>query len=182
MLTLTDQIEVFKNTFDINYIIDLIEKTNNNPYVFESVQRRPHLTMQMPILFDKNDSLESAELKTFFISVVFPKMVDYMKKYNLKNMSSIREAFTISKLENGMPMDPHIDIKMGVKNFLVNLYINDDYHGGEIFFPDHNISYKPKSGDIVMYPGAFKHGVMPSLGNPRYSISWGLSDKDSILV
>lgn len=182
MLTLANQIEVFSNKIDVEYAIDLIERTNNNPYSFESVQRRPHLTMQMPILFEKNDSLESAELKTFFMSLTFPRMVDYMKKYNLKNMSSIREAYTISKLENSMPMDPHVDIKMGFKNFLVNLYINDNYDGGELFFPDHNVSYKPKAGDIVMYPGAFMHGVMPSSGGARYSLSWGLSDKDTIMI
>ena len=182
MLQLADQIEVFQNTIDVDYIIDLIEKTNINSYPFESVKRRPHLTMEMPIVFDKQDSFESAEIRSFFISLAFPKMTDYIKRHNLKNMSSIKDVVTVSKLSNNMPMDVHVDTKAGVENFLITLYINEDYGGGEIFFPDHNIFYKPKAGDLVMYPGKFKHGVMPSSGSPRYSIAYGVANRSSILV
>jgi len=51
------------------------------------------------------------------------------------------------------------------------VYLNDDYEGGEIYFPFFDVVKKPTAGDILMYPGSWKylHGVHPVSGN-RYAI------------
>jgi hypothetical protein len=176
MITISDKIEVFENKIDTNYLINLIEKVNETSHPFKVVERRPHLTMDLPMLFNKEDSLESAEIKAFYMSLAFPSIIDYIKKYNLPGLSSAREEITVSKLHSYSPQLPHVDSNFGTNCFLAMLYINDDYEGGELFFPDHDISYKPKPGDLVIYSGDFKHGVKASIGNPRYTIGYGLAD------
>jgi hypothetical protein len=41
------------------------------------------------------------------------------------------------------------------------VYLNDDYDGGEIFFPDHDIIIKPEPNEFICFPGTkyYIHGV-----------------------
>lgn len=50
------------------------------------------------------------------------------------------------------------------------IYLNDDYDGGEIYFPEHDILIKPKYGDLVIFPCHFLHEVKQVLLNDRYTI------------
>jgi hypothetical protein len=54
------------------------------------------------------------------------------------------------------------------------LYINDDYTGGELFFPKFdNFSLKPAAGTLMIFPGTeqYEHGVHPVGKGPiRYVI------------
>jgi hypothetical protein len=42
-------------------------------------------------------------------------------------------------------------------------YLNDEYEGGEIFFPEYDIEIKPKPGELIFFPGShyYIHGVKP---------------------
>jgi len=54
------------------------------------------------------------------------------------------------------------------------VYINDDYEGGEIFYPQKGLSIKPKPLSLVMHPGnkEYEHGVNEVKNTVRYSLSW----------
>jgi hypothetical protein len=54
------------------------------------------------------------------------------------------------------------------------VYINDDYEGGEIFYPNKDIAIKPKARSLVMHPGnkEYEHGVKEVFRTNRYSLSW----------
>jgi hypothetical protein len=39
------------------------------------------------------------------------------------------------------------------------IYLNDDYEGGEIGFPDYDIKISPKPGDLVIFPYFYIHEV-----------------------
>lgn len=53
------------------------------------------------------------------------------------------------------------------------LYINDDYDGGELFFPDIDLEIKPKSGQLIAWPSGpfFEHGVRQILNGDRFVIN-----------
>ena len=65
------------------------------------------------------------------------------------------------------------------------IYLNDDFLGGETFFPDHGPYFvKPKTGKLVLYPAGldFRHGVTTVTGY-RYTIPlWFTEDKERIEV
>lgn len=61
------------------------------------------------------------------------------------------------------------------RSLSVVAYFNDNYSGGEISFPFFSISYKPKSGDILLFSSAFPymHEVSPVLEGERYAaVNW----------
>jgi len=49
-------------------------------------------------------------------------------------------------------------------------YINNDYEGGELYFPDHGIQFKPKAGSAYFFPGDlnYLHGVTEITSGIRY--------------
>lgn len=50
-------------------------------------------------------------------------------------------------------------------------YINDDYEGGELYFPEQNIQFKPKAGAAYFFPGDknYIHGVTEIKSGTRYT-------------
>lgn len=51
-------------------------------------------------------------------------------------------------------------------------YINDDYEGGELYFPNQGIQFKPKKGAAYFFPGDrnFIHGITPIESGIRYTV------------
>ncbi len=51
-------------------------------------------------------------------------------------------------------------------------YLNDDYEGGELYFPNQDIKFKPKPGAAYFFPGDmnFIHGVSEITSGIRYVI------------
>jgi hypothetical protein len=50
-------------------------------------------------------------------------------------------------------------------------YFNDDYEGGELYFPQHGIEFKPKAGAAYFFPGDmnYTHGVRPVTSGNRFT-------------
>ena len=50
-------------------------------------------------------------------------------------------------------------------------YFNDDYEGGELYFPQHGIEFKPKAGAAYYFPGDrfYTHGVRPVKSGNRFT-------------
>jgi hypothetical protein len=88
-------------------------------------------------------------------------------KYNLE-LSRV----PIKKWNQGQSMGPHFDGQDGDSSLAFSLvaYINDDYEGGEIHFPNQNITIKPKSGSLIMFPSQlpYLHEVKPIISGTRY--------------
>jgi predicted 2-oxoglutarate/Fe(II)-dependent dioxygenase YbiX len=51
-------------------------------------------------------------------------------------------------------------------------YINDDYEGGELYFPNQGIQFKPKAGAAYFFPGDknYIHGVTEIKSGIRYTV------------
>jgi predicted 2-oxoglutarate/Fe(II)-dependent dioxygenase YbiX len=57
----------------------------------------------------------------------------------------------------------------------VLIYLNDDYTGGELEFPDWGCTFKPKAGTLIAFPSyiEFSHRVHPVTSGQRYNlVSW----------
>jgi len=59
------------------------------------------------------------------------------------------------------------------RDFGAIIYLNTDFEGGEIHFPDLKLKPKMLPGSIVFFPGAldFVHGVTRVMGGTRYTIA-----------
>lgn len=77
---------------------------------------------------------------------------DYSKQLNV-DIGSLA-PISISKYETGATMGKHVDSydENGIETISVVAYINDDYTGGEIEFPEQNIKIKPSAGSVIIFP------------------------------
>lgn len=61
---------------------------------------------------------------------------------------------SISKYSTGKEMGPHIDSYGDERSPVLSvvLYLNDNYEGGNLFFPQQDVNIKPSAGSIVVFP------------------------------
>lgn len=179
----TDFITVYENKIDSNYIINLIELVNKESYPFGYVMRRPHLTMELPIVHHEKDNHAAIELRHTFNNILHGSLIDFLKRKNINKMKQVMNIdlnnnyILVSKMVVGTPpMSPHIDLPVGsllTDSFVVGCYVNDDFDDGEIYFPERNFTYKPQSGDVAYYKRNELHGVNAITKGKRYTLTSG---------
>jgi predicted 2-oxoglutarate/Fe(II)-dependent dioxygenase YbiX len=64
----------------------------------------------------------------------------------------------------------------------VLVYLNDDYEGGELEFPDWGCTFKPKAGTVIAFPSyiEFSHRVHPVTKGERFSLVSWIATEDRI--
>jgi predicted 2-oxoglutarate/Fe(II)-dependent dioxygenase YbiX len=83
------------------------------------------------------------------------------------------EAMNFIKYGPGQHFQEHADHGFSyIATVSLVAYPNDDYEGGELFFPKLNLSIKPKAGDLYIFPSTFlfSHRAMPVHSGTKYSI------------
>ena len=70
--------------------------------------------------------------------------------------------------------DPHwhTHIPRFLSDYSSLVYLNDDYEGGEIVFPEYDLVISPKAGEVVTFPtnAMYLHGVNQVKSGTRYNI------------
>ena len=76
----------------------------------------------------------------------------------------------IARFSEGFGMHEHFD-STRPNDIATLIYLNDDYEGGSIYFPELNIEVKPDAGDLICFPDTpdFVHGVKPITKGIRYT-------------
>ncbi len=76
----------------------------------------------------------------------------------------------LARFEEGYGMHEHFD-STKPNDIATLIYINEDYDGGHIYFPELNIYVKPQEGDLICFPDTpdFVHGVKPIKEGIRYT-------------
>lgn len=96
------------------------------------------------------------------------------KQYGVGINNFNKENLALLKFEKGLFLRPHIDTESAESNHIASIYyINDDYIGGEICFPDFNINIKPKPNSLLYFPGNenYLHEVRKIIDGDRFTSS-----------
>ena len=101
-----------------------------------------------------------------FLNVVIQETGPAIVKWNVGDRQEPHadKEFHIGE-EKGRPNDfPYYDIAS-------LFYFNDDYEGGELYFPQHGIEFQPKPGAAYFFPGDmhYAHGVRPIKSGARFT-------------
>lgn len=106
---------------------------------------------------------------------------------NVHKINSFTDPHT-DVIENGPPPQIPGYKEKGIPNWrdawdgylACNVYINDNYYGGEVYFPERNYEFKPKARSIVFWPGNkyFIHGIRKTMGASRYVYGSFIKFKD----
>ena len=121
-----------------------------------------------------------------------PEMIDVLENIIQRLKITIDSFFNVSAKPTGpcivrwpvgSRQEPHADKEMhegpdaGTPNSFpwydigTVFYLNDDYEGGELYFPLQGIEFKPKPGAAYFFPGDknYIHGVRPITKGVRYT-------------
>jgi|694.fasta_scaffold00090_82 hypothetical protein len=107
---------------------------------------------------------------------IFGRVLDEVKKaYNHENIKKKDlDYLNIARWDKGTKLALHVDdLGWVTDNHLPTLiYLNDDYEGGELSFATHDVTIKPKIGDLIMFPGNmyYAHEVKEVLSGVRYTV------------
>lgn len=120
------------------------------------------------------------EEQTYISSTLFDgleKVLDHYTKtlygpYAFQNIRSREQTMHLLKYTESGYLPPHQDQGDSTRLLSALLYLNDDYEGGEIEFPNSNVRFKPEAGSVVMFPSNFLyiHQVHPITKGTRYSL------------
>ena len=121
------------------------------------------------------------------------------QKFNVNTLA--KEQYLINRWREGRDQSPHLDYfyedeaghdydklaknnipktfldtfgqMFQTKHYSSLVYLNDDYEGGELYFPEHNFSIKPEVGTLVCLKGDEHslHGVKKIESGIRYTVS-----------
>ena len=106
-------------------------------------------------------------------SVVMQCLYDYCLRTN-QEIGFVPEFYTIQKYDVGAYMGPHVDstdmTEQKSPTISIVVYLNDDYQGGEIEFPNQGITLKPKAGSMVIFPSydPYLHDPKPVISGDKY--------------
>lgn len=132
------------------------------------------------IIFN-NPLLNDIDNRLFEWNPEYKDAVYFVKKYAkkiLKNKNLYVHVALFVKYLPGSFIPVHSDImseKCVDDKLSLVLYFNEEYEGGEIYFPYLNKEYKPNSGSAIYYPPQskeFEHGVNPIIKGEKYIIAF----------
>jgi hypothetical protein len=151
-----------------------INARNAKDFKFNSTGLGPR-TEENSKLYDMHDAVFRA-VKTC--------VDDYGRYWGVGIMSY--EAFNFVKYEGaGTHFKIHADHgPTYVTTVSIVVYLNDDYEGGEIWFPRFDLSHKPRAGDILVFPSTYvyEHASQDMISGTKYSvvIMSDYNDRDNV--
>jgi predicted 2-oxoglutarate/Fe(II)-dependent dioxygenase YbiX len=129
-------------------------------------------SIHMPQYIEKNSP------KIFAIMQQYVNQVQYEVEYKFgRKLEQTKPG--IRKWYPGENQDVHADGETADGwpgyNYIVDygsiIYLNEEYEGGELFFPKYNIHIKPKAGTLIFFPSTnmYAHGVTGVKSGVRYT-------------
>jgi hypothetical protein len=174
------------------YLTNFIEKLDANPLSHTRISKWQNWTASddANTIYGATKTIDMSKIKittgsdltdkeTLYIANSFAMGFEMCSKMYLEAKNFDKDKYfldinliPIKKWNQGQSMGPHFDGQDGNTNLAFSLvaYINDDYEGGEISFPNQNVTIKPKSGSMIMFPSQepFLHEVKPIISGTRY--------------
>jgi len=156
---------------NIQYIEDVLSKEEHKVLLeyaknTESWEKQPWLVYSVTSGLLPENVRET--LKKIF-EMIYKKSTDF---YGVDLDPLKIPALYIVRFDEGFFLPIHTDTMSAESNHIASVYyINDDYEGGEICFPHHNLKIKPKANSMIFFPGNenYNHEVLKVVGKPRYS-------------
>ena len=183
-----DELHYYKNIVPYpKLLIDLIENTDNDldqttpitkwswsnpieegePYLHPS-----HVFTQQKFII-KNVNFINYKLAK--INAIVDRSIYKALKLYTNNSYELKHL-AICKNRMGKILGQHIDCKNDIKLSVI-VFLNNDYVGGEINFPEKNIEIKPDPGSALVYPQSqeYSHFSKIITSGPKYTINsfWG---------
>jgi hypothetical protein len=166
---------IFKGTVIPNFITEdeknmFLTFLNNSKEEFWADQEEPWNKRVMFLHTIMNHDIE--------LYKILVEIKDRQKSFIESNITNGKPVYSdgiaLVRWFVGQKQDPHHDQTQGYKyrDFGSILYLNDNYDGGNTYYPEYGISIKPISCSLAIHPGDFQHihGVTEIKNTIRYTM------------
>lgn len=114
------------------------------------------------IALDQSLSAELVQYQTLLLPQVAHQCAMVYKALNKFTTFSADTNYQLLRYKPGQHFHEHVDHivghpSWGRRQLSFLLYLNDDYEGGELWFPRQKLRLKPKAGDAVLFPSHYTH-------------------------
>jgi len=112
--------------------------------------------------------------------VVGSAISEYRKIFKINEEIKTAESYGLLRYRPNEKYNLHYDGGTETSRAVsVLIYLNDDYEGGELEFPNFDIKIKPKAGTLVLFPSnyAYAHIAHPVKNGTKYVIATWLKDR-----
>lgn len=173
---------------EIDYILNWARSNTNFDKTHDEFNEDGNMIYQANVWTDRVVTKET------FLQYA-PEMIPILEKIILRMKDTIDGFFNVDATPTGpcivrwpvgTRQEPHADKEMhegpdtGKPNSFpwydigTVFYLNDDYDGGELYFPLQGIEFKPKPGAAYFFPGDknYIHGVRPITSGTRYTLPY----------
>lgn len=167
MKKISEDIYLFENIIpesDSQYVINAIEKYSawQEAKVFGDLENyRKTKVDYLSTRCGTNSSLYRAHsILGYNFKLAFENLIECYKYEDGQNYLSYSgdEGIQILKYQKGEYYKEHIDAGINLKRVhSCIMFLNEEYLGGEIYFPRQKIKIKGKTGDLIFFPSAFTH-------------------------
>lgn len=159
---------------EANLLVDLAKNSTSDEWSnYNYTSRNEHDEWEDRILIlDKCSGFD--DLNQTIVNKLFSKIKNEINTILNKDIYEYTGFNTIYRSVIGQSMKTHSDSGLGPKfKYGVVLYLNDEYVGGEIFYPNIGVEFKPEAYSLVLHPAyeAYRHGVKEVSSGTRYSMT-----------
>lgn len=166
-----DEIYVYKNFLseeECSLIVNSLDNFPKEDWEINEFNNLPTIQnfKELNLVYDKLNNILPEHLYLAgqqLTAVIMEKFKTWPEHYDSDYLQGIKKA--MSSYKEGME---YIEKSYCVYGSIV--YLND-FNGGEIYYPNQNIEYKPNKGDLVIHSSEIKclHGVKMVRSSKRYT-------------
>lgn len=163
----SDLIKIYDNFIDLDTVETIVRYAKETDASFFKYNKIDYFTIQT----FKEIGMNSEEMLLLIQDVARKTYSQITQDYDGPFETFLERKTHLAKFNIDAEMPPHFD-ESRPHDIATLIYLNDDYEGGEIYFPEFDIKIKPKPGDMVAFPDnpSFMHGVKKITGSNRYTL------------
>lgn len=151
------RVKNFISDSEAEYLLSYLQTFGND--LGDNAQK--HIRFMEQLLDNKAEEILKKYEKNTYLEI----LGNYSRNINLRiERLGWMRRLELVKWNYNKSLEPHTDGHTQIPNepglsLSTLIYLNDDYIGGEICFPDYGISIKPDAKDLIIFPSHFLHEV-----------------------
>jgi len=115
-----------------------------------------------------------------FYTLLLATVNSYAKRFSIQE-KFWHEGYNILKYQHGQSYNLHYDGSSHISRTISAVcYLNSDYGGGEIEFPNFKVKIKPEPGMLILFPSnfAYSHIAHPVTSGTKYALVTWIRDQE----
>lgn len=190
--TLGGCIDVFENVWPYpENTIETVENLNKDPESGISWERattlnkgtdqeiRTNVMLGVTNLSQITNNGHLQNVHNQFYMLLLATTIDYSDRYKIGE-PLYHENYNMLRYRGGQQYHQHYDgsTKTG-RTISAICYLNEDYAGGELEFPNFDVKIKPKKGSLLLFPSnyAYSHVAHPVTEGQKYALVTWIRDR-----